>query len=216
MDIKKIAEYIGVSENIITDIQHYYNEPHRSYHSWNHIIQGIKDFKSIEDSKIFNISMDMKIAWLFHDIIYLPFNINTGVSNEELSIKFLEFYNTTKMKLPLNLIEESKKLIKATEEHNSFDEKSAIFLDVDMSYLGAEYNLFLKIREKVRQEYSNYSDIDFAKGTINFYKTMLRKNNIFQSNYGIEKFEEFARNNMLLDLKNQEKVLSLVKKSPKI
>lgn len=209
MNTKEISDYVNIEESIIIDIKHYYDEPHRSYHSWNHITQGIKDFKYIEKEKIFIIEQSMKIAWLFHDIVYLPFNINSDLSNEELSLRTLEFYNSTKMFLPLDLIEESKKLIKATEKHISFDEKSAIFLDVDMAYLGADYDIFLNVRKKVREEYSNYSDNDFAKGTINFYLSMLRKDKIYQSDYGLLRYEQNARYNMDNDIKNQEKLLTL-------
>lgn len=211
MEIKKICEFTGLNEQIIKDIQHYYSEPHRSYHSWNHIIQGIKEFNFIEDNKIFKISSEMKIAWLFHDIVYLPFN-NTLISNEELSLRFLEFYNNKKMKLSFELIEEAKKLIKSTENHKAYDENSAIFLDVDMSYLGADYDIFLNIRKKVREEYSGISDIDFAKGTINFYETMLKKEKIFQSTYGLNKYEEKSRQNILNDLNEQEKKIKIINK----
>lgn len=206
MNIEEISIYVNLDKKIITDIQHYYNEPHRFYHSWNHIIQGFKEFRELEKQNIFKITQDMKIAWLFHDSVYLPFS--TGTTNEELSIKLMEFYNSTKIKLPLELIEESKKLIKATEKHNAFDEKSAIFLDVDMAYLGSDYNTFLNIRKKVRQEYIMYNDVDFAKGTIQFYLSMLQKEKIYQSEYGLLKYENNARINMLEDLTNQKNILN--------
>jgi predicted metal-dependent HD superfamily phosphohydrolase len=189
----------------------YYNESHRFYHNWNHIIYGFLLFEEIKD---FKVDLVTELAWIFHDSIYLPFNFssnNKNHTNEKLSCQFLEFflksndinfYNNN-----LSEIRESQQIILATENHIPFDERSSIILDVDMSYLGYSYEKFTKIRELVRLEYKFIDDKTFYDGTLSFINNLLTQEKIYFSEYGISHWEKNARENLK---KEKESILKIL------
>ena len=62
-------------------------------------------------------------------------------------------------------------------ENNSI---SQIFLDLDMSIVAADVQRYTAYTQEVRQEYSHYSDKDFAAGRLQFLKGLVGKE-IFKS-----------------------------------
>lgn len=98
--------------------------------------------------KIPNFKLDFttELAWIFHDIIYLPFNLvnnNPKHTNEKLSARFLDFFLVSNYPefyhKHINEIEAAQKMILGTEQHVPFDKSSSVMFDVDMSYLGYSF-----------------------------------------------------------------------------
>lgn len=196
---------------LFNQVKNYYNESHRFYHNWDHIIYGFLIFDKIKE---FEVDIVSELAWIFHDVIYLPFNFNSNNdlhTNEKLSAKFINFFlqsNSPEFYEEYNSeIKEAQKIIISTENHIPFDERSSIILDVDMSYLGYSYKEFKKIRELVRKEYKFISNKDFNKGTIKFIDNLLKQKKIYFSNYGLKNWENQARMNLELE---REQLLKLI------
>jgi predicted metal-dependent HD superfamily phosphohydrolase len=197
--------------NIVKDIENYYNEQHRYYHNWNHIVDGFSLFK---ENNSFTLDLTTELAWYFHDIIYLPFNFSKESSNEILSAQFIdffllsnypEFYSKYK-----NEIKEAKKIIIGTQKHIGFDQRSAFLFDVDLSYLGMPYEIFLKYRENVRKEYSWITEEQFISGTLDFYDTLLKQESIFNTPYAKNLWEKQCRYNLL---KNKQELQGIKNES---
>lgn len=182
-------------------ISQYYNEPHRFYHNWQHIINGFLLFEKIPN---FNLDITSELAWIFHDVVYLPFNYGKKeATNEKLSAEFIVFF--LKSNYPqfyghyIKEIEEAQKIIIGTEKHIPFDERTSFIYDVDLSYLGFDYKYFLEARKLIREEYSWLTEEEFIKGTINFYDSLLAKNKIFHSDFGIDTWNSKSIKNIKLD-----------------
>lgn len=194
---------------MVKRISQYYSEPHRFYHNWQHIISGFLAFEKIPD---FKMDLVTELAWLFHDVVYLPFNYgNKESSNEKLSAEFIVFF--LKSNYPqfydkhILEIEEAQKIIIGTENHIPFDCRTEFIYDVDLSYLGLKYKKFIGARKLIREEFSWLSDEDFNKGTLNFYDSFLKKDKIFHSEYGIKKWQDKAIKNMNNDKKELLKLI---------
>jgi predicted metal-dependent HD superfamily phosphohydrolase len=183
--------------DMLDKIKAYYNEEHRYYHNWLHILSGFDMFDSV---KSYNADITTEIAWLFHDIVYLPFNINSELSNEKLSAQFLVFFlksNYPKFYLDYSdEIIEATKIIIGTEKHIPYDERTKMIYDVDLSYLSLKYNDFIEQRQLIREEYSWLTDEEFNNGTLNFYNNFLKKENIFFTLHGKENLEQRCRENL--------------------
>ncbi len=189
---------------MIKTISSYYSEHHRYYHNWNHIKQGFELFMK-NDS--FKLDLTTELAWYFHDIVYLPYNINSEVSNEKLSAQFLEFF------LHSNYpdfyyqykeeIMEAQKIILGTEKHKGFDSRSDFIFDVDLYSLSGNYSKFLEYRQLIREEYSWLKEEDFINGTLNFYDNILKEGNIFNSDFAIKHWKKRAIKNII---KNKEEL----------
>ena len=196
---------------LFNQVKNYYNESHRFYHNWDHIVYGFLIFDKIKD---FEVDIVTELAWIFHDVIYLPFNFNSNNdnhTNEKLSAKFIDFFlqsNSPEFYEKYNSeIKEAQKIIIGTENHIPFDERSNVIFDVDMSYLGYSYEEFEKIRELVRKEYKFISNKDFYEGTIKFIDTLLQQKQIYFSEYGFDTWENQARTNLKLE---KQKLLKLI------
>ena len=197
--------------DMVSKVKPYYNEAHRFYHNWDHIVYGFLLFDKIPD---FNLDLTSELAWIFHDVIYLPFNLgqnNPNHTNEKLSAQFLEFFLTCNYpdfykKYP-HAIQEAQKIILGTEQHIPYDERSSIIFDVDMSYLGYQFEDYQKIRQLVRKEYQFVSDEVFNKGTLHFIETLLKQEKIYFSEYGFQTWEKKARENLQ---KNKELILEVL------
>lgn len=194
---------------MVKTISLYYNEHHRYHHNWNHIREGFELFSKNKD---FNLDLTAELAWYFHDIVYLPFNINNGLSNENLSAQFLEFFLHSNYPdfyfEHKDEIENAKKIILGTEIHKGFDDRSNFIFDVDLYCLSTHYNKFLEYRQLIREEYSWLSEEDFVNGTLHFYDKILKEEYIFNSAFGIKHWEKRARKNLE---KNKEELKEFLK-----
>lgn len=178
MDLNKICEDNGLN-GFVDIIKKYYEEPHRSYHNWDHIEHGAK---IIHENYGFNLTL--LLAWLCHDIVYLPSNKD----NEGDSAKLMQHLLLLKYKSIFNSkgaeILQASRYIELTKHHSMEDkqeygEELAILFDADMAYLCESKQFFDKSRVKIRKEFIMYSDEDFAQGSITFFEHLLKRNKIF-------------------------------------
>lgn len=122
--------------NIPFSILERYNEPHRHYHNWDHIESMLR---GIEDDHL-------RLAIIFHDIIYDPMRTD----NEEMSAKLLfSFYPN----------EEVFKAICETKTHKASSSLSQKLCNLDLEILNAEESTFLSFEKKIFKE---YQFVDYA------------------------------------------------------
>lgn len=188
-DLKWVIEYV----------KPFYNQKDRFFHNFMHIAKGLIQIASIKRSgdPIF-LSDEQFIAWLFHDIVYLP----TSNKNEEISADvmrdFCEEYN-------LNIdVDIAYQIIIDTKKHQPSFSQSEIVLDMDMSCLGPQsYMDFVKERHLVIQEYAQYfGEEKSKKGVVDFLKN-IKDNNIFHTAY-FEKNQAYFKNHVALYIHRYE------------
>ena len=154
-------------------VKDYYFEPHRKFHSWNHIESGFPLFE-----KSTNVSLEQKIAWLYHDILYKP----GATDNEELSaLKAIKDItdNNDKNMIDTNIV---SIIINDTKKHTPTIEQSKLVLDIDMSCLALEdYHEFFHLRVLAAKEFLFYGKDNIILGTKKFIKETLEQEKIFHS-----------------------------------
>lgn len=164
-----------------------YKEPHRYFHDWNHISFGLNFFENLNKG-----TLDQKIAWLFHDIVYNPSSKNNELDSSIIAV------NTIKKQKDEDIISLNKvsTIILDTKEHIPTIEESKLVLDIDMAVLGLpEYDDFLNYRILAAQEYAHFGKDAVVSGTKKFIEQTLNKNRIYFSNDFLD-FEYNARKNL--------------------
>lgn len=139
---------INSQENEILElIINKYSEPHRYYHNLQHISELYSKMSlwNLNQTHLTIIVM----AIVFHDIIYDPMTLNNEEKSNELFLKYFSNYNNA---------ERVSKLILATKNHSIHpageDPLLDIFLDLDLSILGASPLEFVNYEKNIKEEFS--------------------------------------------------------------
>ena len=174
-----------------------YNSPSRHYHNLVHLEKMFEHYDYIKSS-LTNCD-SVAIAIFYHDIIYSARKTN----NEAQSAAMMEAH-LSKSTYPE--IEKVKALILATKEHKrSSDSDTNIFLDIDMSILGAAPQKYLAYSKAVRKEFRIYPNFLYLPGRIKVLKSFLAAEAIFKTEYFFERFEVAARRNILAEIERLER-----------
>lgn len=184
-------------EKLFFELEKKYSEKHRYYHTLNHIeslINLIEDYKE----KISDIHYIFFSVW-YHDAIYNTLKKNNEEKSSALAAKRLKDLNVDN--LTVNKI---KMLIISTKNHltnpeiDNFDAK--LFLDCDLSILGANIERYKQYMNEIRLEYSIYPDLLYNKGRIKVLEHFLNMSRIYKTDEIYERFEKQARENLKYEL----------------
>lgn len=193
----------------------------RYYHNIDHIIDGINnlvtvfEFDSDDNS---DLSGEFVFAWLFHDCVYkVPCSAN---GNEEDSAnKALEVLETS----PLDL-KRIKDLILYTKHDVNppiEDYEANLIVELDLIGLASDSKEFKENSEKIRKEYSYYTDEEYGKGRLAFFKDFLhlKDGKIFNlvpytHSYNRRALDSY-NHSALVNINEEMKYLKELYKSPK-
>jgi predicted metal-dependent HD superfamily phosphohydrolase len=191
-------------------VKEFYSEPHRKFHSWNHIESG---FSLLENVK--KVSVEQKIAWLYHDIFYKPGSSDNESLSASKAVKDINENNDTNM-IDTNIV---SIIILDTKKHIPSIEQSKLVLDIDMSCLALrDYQEFFNLRILAAREFLSYGKDNIVIGTKKFIKETLEQKQIFHS-------EEFNYMNKIAfsnlerfynEFENDPKFIELFKKKQKL
>jgi predicted metal-dependent HD superfamily phosphohydrolase len=183
-DSKKMIE-TGFSQLI-----EQYAEPHRHYHTLNHIAACLEVFDQLSCSISDNFCIEAAL-W-FHDVIYDP----KRHDNEHLSAKYACAF-LSKILVPQSEIQKIAYLIELTKHPaNPLTDDEKYLVDIDLMILGAENNLYDTYEDLIRNEYSFVPEPLYRKGRKKILTTFLKKTSIYQTHYFVEKYEMKARSNI--------------------
>ena len=138
---------------LIEGLRARYAEPKRHYHSWDHIEALLRHFHRWEAH--FHRPAPVLWALYWHDAIYDP----QAKDNEEQSAVLLE--QEARDHLPAEDIAFAASIVRATTAHKLPDqlgakdkEDTALFLDLDLSILGAPVHVYDRYETDIRKEYA--------------------------------------------------------------
>src|SRR5687768_6407270 len=121
------------AETIYTDIVKSYSQPHRAYHTLDHVNELITFINTSGEVKMKSMLL---FAAFFHDVVYDP-----GSSSNERESAAIARDAMQQLSVPRDVIEDTVHLILLTRSHANVD-RSAIthdmllFLDMDLAILG--------------------------------------------------------------------------------
>lgn len=180
---------------IFSSLVEYYNEPHRAYHNLNHI-KALLDLCAAFKSKIKDFAAVSFAVW-FHDAIYNPPKSDNEERSAELAVESLR-----KLKIAEIQIETIRQMILATKTHNAdlLDADGRLFLDFDLSILGADAEIYQQYAVAIRQEYGFVPENLYRSGRRNILENFLQREFIYLTDECRERFETQARQNISTEI----------------
>lgn len=169
----------------------YYSEKHRFYHNLSHIEALFHRIDSFQ-GKIQN-STAVGFAIWFHDVIY-----DTRKSdNEEQSAK-LAVQALSELKISSEIQKLVQDYILATKKHSAdhLSTDGKLFLDTDLSILGASEDIYAEYRKAIRQEYSWVPGFLYRINRKKILTSFLERTRIYFTEEMALQFETQARHNL--------------------
>jgi len=180
---------------VISQIRRLHDDPVRGYHAWSHpqTLMALLD----EVQGELHDPLAVVCAILLHDAVYDPRRTDNERQSAVLARKLLADV------VPAQTLERAVRLIEATERHAipldvSGDEAddARIFLDLDLSVLGAAEAAFDAYEAGVRHEYAHVPEAEFRAGRAAILAGFLARERLYLSDWGHARFEAQARANL--------------------
>ena len=193
--LQKIQAYSQLGEVIFVDLVNAYSHPTRHYHNLEHIQHLLNLSEKVRDISDNFVVLQFS-AW-FHDYIYNP----QAKDNEFKSSIYAE-KTLNKLNVSPDIIQLVKQIILSTQKHEPLIDNidNLIFLDADLSILGASSDKYLKYAQAIRQEYSWLSDGDYQQGRKQILANFLARERIYYTDYFYQQLEVQARANLITEI----------------
>ena len=184
-----------LSAALIDEIRVLHAGPDRGYHGWSHPLALLALHAEVEG--MLHDAEAVRCAILLHDAIYEPRRKDNESRSAALAAEML------KNVVPEATLGRTLRLIKATAHHAipadlPADEVAdmALFLDMDLSILGAAPELFDAYEAGVRHEYREVPEEAFRAGRAAILEGFLAREALYFSDWGRDRFEAAARDNL--------------------
>ena len=166
-----------------------YAEPHRHYHTGDHIDHCLRQLdlgrEDIKDADA------IEMALWFHDVEYDP----KASDNESRSAeRFSEFARDV---MNPELEQQINRLIMVTIHSDPpvrLDEKQIV--DIDLSSFGLPWDEFVKDSQNVRAEFTHLSQEEFAQRNCKFLQSLLDRPTIYSTEFYRNRYESISRDNI--------------------
>lgn len=163
-----------------------YGEPHRAYHTRQHVNECLHLFQGARDLCV--QPEEVAIALWFHDAIYQP----RRSDNEARSAEWLTQV-AAEAGLSSLRISRLQTLVMATRHEAVPQEQDAqVLVDIDLAILGAPLERFEEYERQVRQD----SGILYRRKRAAILAGFLKRSRIYSTEAFFQRFEESARNNL--------------------
>lgn len=180
------------AQDIGFDLAACHTEPHRHYHTMEHIEAVLRHLEDL------NVSTPVaRLAAFFHDAIYDPTRGDNETQSAELAAEVLHAVGRPEGA-------EVAAIIRATAGHQLPDDgprETAGFLDADLAILAARTDIYDTYAANVRAEYAHMSNADFFAGRQGVLEGFLDRDHLYFTTAGQARFESAARANLVRELK---------------
>lgn len=206
--VENISDYDPMFERIWQA----YNEPHRAYHTVEHLAEL---FDKMEENRRHINDLPFIIAVIFwHDLAYKSDreSVLAGFNNEEASAIFAE-EDLKSLGFEDYFIKKVAETIRMTRGHLKAQPDigdAALFLDMDISILAARPERFRTYCNQVREEFKEFTDAEFLNGRVNNFLVpyVAHREPLFKTDLFRQRYENIARSNIEGELKSQRQVLA--------
>lgn len=173
-----------------------YSEPHRRYHTMQHIRRCLVELNEVHDYVAWHDAVEMAL-W-FHDVIY-----HVGQPNNEYQSGSVANQVMQEAKLPMQFRLEVTRHIDATDHqqnrpaYGSVDR--SVVVDIDLAVLGYTQH-YDEYRDQTRQEYHEVPDDIFYPGRVKMLDLFLTRPLVYHTEHFQDQYEVQARRNMVREL----------------
>lgn len=185
---------VNISERVAS-LRNRYEEPWRHYHTFEHPREM---FGVLLDNQglVSNIGA---VAWaiMYHDAVYDPEAAHGR--NEELSARLAE--HELPAVVDASIVSQVAHYTRETVHHTTGadDSDRDIFMDIDLTILGAPRERYARYVTDVRREYAHVSDTDYRLGRIAVLENLasrVERRGLFRTRAFAEVYEERAQENI--------------------
>ena len=185
-------------DRFFNELERKYTTTRRHYHNLQHI-QALLALCESYTSQLKDADV-VAFSVFYHDIIYNVLRKDNEPRSAQLAVKRLQA-----LSVPTKKIEQVKIYIEATQTHAITADVThmgdlQLFLDFDMSILGADWAAYEAYTQEVRREYRIYPDKIYYPGRKQFLQQCLQTAHIFQTPVFRDRYEARARENMAIEL----------------
>ncbi|MEP7005485.1 MAG: hypothetical protein ABI810_05855, partial [Sphingomonas bacterium] len=139
----------------------------------------------------------VRCAILLHDAIYEPRRTDNESRSAALAAQMLKgLVSNATLDRTIGLIEATARHMIPADLPDDEAEDMALFLDMDLSILGAPSADFDAYEAGVRHEYREVPDAAFRLGRADILEGFLGRENLYFSDWGRVRFEAAARENL--------------------
>lgn len=178
-------------EGWLDALTHHYCGPDRHYHNLHHVAEMLRLLEHF-GRETADYAAVRFAAW-FHDAVYDTRSKTNEEESAALAVRALG-----ELGVPAETAEAARRLILATRSHEAGDDVPdlGLFLDADLSILGAEGETYLAYSEAIRREYSWVPDAAYREGRLKVLTNFLRRDRLYFTAPLAGRFEARARNNL--------------------
>jgi predicted metal-dependent HD superfamily phosphohydrolase len=182
-------------ETIGADLLRRYGEPHRRYHTTEHLAEVLDHVDELA-TEAGDVEAVRLAAW-FHDAVYDP----SRGDNEERSAVLAERM-LAETDLPAGTVAEVARLVRLTTTHDprDGDRDGAVLCDADLAILAASPDRYAAYAASVREEYAAVPDEAFRAGRADVLESLLGLPVLFRTAPAREWWEAAARHNLRTEL----------------
>ena len=177
----------GPANDIGFDLAACHTEPHRRYHTMEHITAVLRHLDNLHAA-----TPTAKLAAFFHDAVYDPKRTDNEAQSAELAREVLGAVERPEA-------DDVAAIVLATAKHElpaDAPRETAAFLDADLAILAAQADVYDLYTQNVRAEYSHISNADFCSGRAAILKGFLLRDRLYFTTAGQAHFEAPARANL--------------------
>ena len=172
-----------------------YSEPHRHYHTLEHLSEMFKVAGKLMDSA--NDPAAIQLAIWFHDAIYDSHAKDNEDRSASLAVELLKTLGVSEATLT-----HVRSMILATAHvgSDSVDSDSEILLDADLAILSAEEKRYARYAADVAKEYSWVEESAYRAGRTKVLESFLKRQRIYRTARMFAAAEEAARRNLAAEI----------------
>lgn len=179
---------------IYADLVRRYSEPHRHYHTCDHIGHCLTQFDLAAD--LMDNSDAVEMGLWFHDAIYQPGAADNELKSAQLFGKVADGQQSSLKQSIYDLI----MVTKHPEHPKCLDEK--FMVDIDLSSFGLPWETFIRDSHAVREEFAHVPDESFFAGHLKFLHALLARPTFFFTDFFQTCYEVTARENIARYMKD--------------
>ena len=184
----------GNAHEVYNDLVARYSEPHRAYHTLEHIGHCLDELEQVRH--LATNPDAVELALWYHDAIYDTKTKDSEERSAALAVEMVE-----NALLPSSFGQSVANLIMATKHTSApTDPDVQLLVDTDLSILGQSEDRFDEYERQVRKEYEWVAKDAFTAGRSAILKSFLDRPTIYSTPFFRNKYEAQARANIARSL----------------
>lgn len=198
----------GAQLHLFEELSNLYQEPHRAYHTLEHIGVCLQVFDGVH--YLANRPESVEAAIWFHDVIYeIGAPDNELRSAEWAAARLQSILSETESsgRCNLSFCQRVHDLILVTE-HKKVPQTSdgCLLNDIDLSTLGSSPREYMRYNKQIRQEFRNVPRALFARRRVSLLQEFLDRPTIYFTEYFQLRHETQARTNIQHEIKHLRQI----------